>query len=396
LAKNVVSRVDRNLARRLREARREVGLTTRAVASRLPNKLAVSHSTIASYENGTTVPPVDVLAALAEIYARPLNWFLENRQSLGYFRYRNLSSRVRLADQRQFEAVTGKWADAYFNLGKHLNNDRRRHGDALATQEDIPPAALATMVRQKFLGLDDDQPVQNMVWVLELFSAWALEIKASFDVDTAATRRGDDFVIVINPNVTNDRVRMSAAHELAHVLYDGCKRHLGWTDSDVEKKAYAFASSLLLPNSQLKAAFEGKSFLRLMRYKEQFGISLSAMIYMAERSRIINTTTSRWLWKEMSKRGWRQTEPGYVWRDRAINFETMLECAIQTRVLTWADAERITGVRESELQERIAAIMQIDMPGAESRDPEILKLEPRANASDGTVTGTQTGSCNPS
>jgi transcriptional regulator with XRE-family HTH domain len=108
LAKNFVSRVDRNLARRLREARREVGLSTRAVAQRLPRKLAVSHTTIASYENGLTMPPVDVLAALADIYSRPLNWFLENRTTLDSFRYRNLPSKVRLTDKRLFEATAGK------------------------------------------------------------------------------------------------------------------------------------------------------------------------------------------------------------------------------------------------------------------------------------------------
>jgi len=76
MAKNTVSRVDRNLARRLREARRETGLSVRSVAAKLPARVSVSHSTIASYENGTTVPPIDVLAALADVYQRTLTWFL--------------------------------------------------------------------------------------------------------------------------------------------------------------------------------------------------------------------------------------------------------------------------------------------------------------------------------
>ena len=67
MAKTIVTRVDRNLARRLREARREVGLSTRAVCAKLPRRLKVSHTTLASYENGTTMPPTDVLAALAAL-----------------------------------------------------------------------------------------------------------------------------------------------------------------------------------------------------------------------------------------------------------------------------------------------------------------------------------------
>ena len=68
MAKNVVRRVNINLALRLREARRETGLSTRAVAAKLPRRFSVSHATIASYENGTTVPPVDLLGALADFY----------------------------------------------------------------------------------------------------------------------------------------------------------------------------------------------------------------------------------------------------------------------------------------------------------------------------------------
>jgi Zn-dependent peptidase ImmA (M78 family)/transcriptional regulator with XRE-family HTH domain len=378
----------------LREARREVGLSTRAVAGKLPRKLTVSHTTIASYENGVTVPPVDVLAALADLYVRPLNWFLESRETLSCFRYRNLSTRVRLAEQRRFEAITGKWVDAYFNLERHLKNNPAcpsgavpAHGPVPA-HEDIPPDVLAATVRKNLLHLEDEQPIQNVVSVLESFSTWALELRASFGIDGAATRRGDEFIVVLNPDVTNDRVRMNAAHELAHVLYDGCKQHLGLTDDDVEKRAYVFASSLLLPESQLKSAFDGKSFLKLVQYKEKFGISLAAMIYMAEKTRTINTTASRWLWSEMARRGWRQSEPGYVWRDRAISFEIMLESAIQSRVLTWSDAERVTGIREAELRERIASVLRTGEPQAEPLGHEpLLKFAPKKQTGDDEKAG---------
>ncbi len=353
MAKNSVLRVDRNLARRLREARREVGYSTRKVAVNMPTKLVVSHATIASYENGATVPPIDVLAALADIYRRPLNWFLESRESLGTFRYRNLPSRVPLHEQRQFEAVAGKWAEAYLSLSKHLHVRHPFSPKAIAEQEPLTPEALAEAVRKKCLEISDQQPIQSVVGVLESFSAWAFEIRTSFGVESAAARHGDEFVVVMNPEVANDRARMNAAHELAHLLYDAHKAPCGWSDNEVEKKAYIFASSLILPDSQLRAAFDGKSFLRLVQFKEKFGISIAAMIYRAEKAKIINTSTSRWLWSEMIRRHWRENEPGYVWKDRAIGFETMLECAIHKKSLSWEDAERITGVKEAELRQRL-------------------------------------------
>src|SRR6266700_774314 len=121
MPKKIVNRVDRNLARRLREARREVGLSTRAICDRLPRRLSVSHTTLSSYENGTTKPPVDVLAALADLYSRPLTWFLDSRETLSGFRYRNLKHRNSIAEKRQFEAQASKWAEGYLKLHRFLS-----------------------------------------------------------------------------------------------------------------------------------------------------------------------------------------------------------------------------------------------------------------------------------
>lgn len=371
MAKSIVRRVNVNLARRLREARRETGLSTRAVAARLPRRFAVSHATIASYENGTTVPPVDQLGALADFYKRPLNWFLENRDTIGVFRYRNLPSRVPLSERRQFEAIAGKWADAYLKLDRFLQTDRLRHSQLVEANNTLTPERLAEIVRRKHLNLDDGQPIQNMIGVLESFSTWALEVKATFGADGAAARLGEEFVVVVNPEIANERVRMNAAHELAHVLYSGHKGEAGWSDDDVEKVAYRFASSILLPESQLREAFRDRSFLRLIQYKEKFGVSLVAMIYMAEQCGVINSTASRRLWSEVARRGWRQREPGYVWRDRAIGFEVLLESAIESKKVSWADAERITGVRESDLRHRLLDAIRFDLASVPEGDEPV-------------------------
>lgn len=366
MAKTSINRVNRNLARRLREARREAGISTRAVAQKLPRRIAVSHTTIAGYENGTAMPPIDVLASLADLYSRPINWFLESREVLGAFRYRNAPSRVPVTEQRRFEAIAGKWADAYLRLERFLKVSMpRSKGISFSSDDPISPEEMAAVVRSHYLDLDDTQPVQNVVAALEKFSAWALEIDTTFDAEGAVATIGSEFIVLLNPHVANERVRMNTAHELAHFLYSECKEEKGWTDAIVEKKAYDFAVSLLLPQSQLKEAFDGKSFLKLVQFKEKFGISLVAMIYMAERTGVINSTTARWLWSEITKRGWKTNEPGYVWRDRAISFETLLECSIQTKMITWPEAERVTGVPEQELRDRLANAMRIERPEPE-------------------------------
>jgi Zn-dependent peptidase ImmA (M78 family) len=363
MQKKVINRIDRNLCRRLREARQETGLSIRAVADKLPKRAAVSYVTLASYEKGESVPPVNVLAALADLYGRTLNWFLEDRDALAGFRYRNMKSGVGVLDKKKFEATAAKWVDADLNLEKHLKQPLVRRIAEISASSTIPSETLAAMVRSE-LEIADQAPIPNMVDVLETCAIRVLELRTSLPIDGAAAKRGNHFVLVLNPNVKGDRLRMNSAHELAHVLYDDCKNELCWSDNAVEKRAHEFASSLLLPTSQLRMAFEGKSFLRLLQYKEKFGISLSAMIYRAEKHKIIPSTTARRLWIEMAKRGWKQDEPGYVWKDRAIRFETLLDSAIQTRAMTWEEAERVTGIRQDQLRQRLDEVFRND--GSES------------------------------
>ena len=96
--------VRESLASKLKSARKFVGMSTRAVASKLGKRFPISHATIANYENGKSVPPVDLIAALAEIYDRPINWFLERGRGLVNVRYRNLISRVNASELHRFEA----------------------------------------------------------------------------------------------------------------------------------------------------------------------------------------------------------------------------------------------------------------------------------------------------
>lgn len=348
MAKNTVHRIDRNLARRLGEARKEVGFSVRTASKALPNRLSVSHTTIASYEKGTTSPPIDVLAALADIYKRPLNWFLDKRELLSQIEYRNIQPRARLSDKRQFAAQASKWAEAYIGLAQRIKIERQKLnlGADLLTKE---PAELSQYVRQVLLNIDDDQPVANTVSVLESFSAWAIELTPRFRLDSAvAIHNGDPFVI-FNPRVANERARLNTAFELAALIY----RDQSMASEQFKQFTLGFSSSFLIPDSQLQLAFKGKSFLQLIQYKERFGVSLAAMIHRAEELNFINTTASRWLWSQMVKKGWKIKEPGYVWRDRAITFETELELAIQTKLISWPDVEHVTSIRKEELQDRI-------------------------------------------
>lgn len=57
---------------RIRDARKENGLTQREAAQ----KLGISHGTIASYEIGRTEPDLETLGKLAKLYLHTVDYFL--------------------------------------------------------------------------------------------------------------------------------------------------------------------------------------------------------------------------------------------------------------------------------------------------------------------------------
>jgi hypothetical protein len=52
----------------------------------------------------------------------------------------------------------------------------------------------------------------------------------------------------------------------------------------------------------------------------------------------------------------------------------MLESAIQSRALTWSDAERVTGIKEFELRERLASVLERQEVQPEFESGSVLRL----------------------
>lgn len=178
-----------------------------------------------------------------------------------------------------------------------------------------------------------------------------MEIATDLAIDGMAAMFGDEHVVVTNSNTPNDRARMNLGHEAFHVATGDCVGG-GAEDKATEKRANLGASHFLMTQSQLESAFKGQSMVRLVQFKERFGISLAAMIYRASESGIISESVSKWLWIEFSRRGCRKKEPGRVRPDRATRFEQLLEEAIASEKYTWSDLAKLTGLREDTLRER--------------------------------------------
>ena len=340
-----------HLSEKLRQARLATGCSTRIIAERLSPKVKVSHATLANYEAGRSHPTMDILAALSVIYERPLNWFLSKSITLRNVRYRNRKSRVKQSELARYEAHAVKWLEAYRTLEETVNATSR--DDLADFRFDLEETGCDAAKRlRKRLGLDDDQKVSSVAELLERLGVRAIELPTDIALDGFAASAADEYAVVLNSTVSSDRARLNAAHEVGHVLAGDCDSNDIDNRGPNEKRAFDFASHLLLTDTMLQAAFRDKSMVSLVQYKERFGISVAAMIFRGQESRILSEGLAKRIWIEISRRGWKENEPGYVAEDRAVRFERLLDSAILEERLTLEQAASLTGVRVDELRER--------------------------------------------
>jgi len=116
-------------------------------------------------------------------------------------------------------------------------------------------------------------------------------------------------LIVVNTGLSADRLRFTLAHELGHLVM-----HRIPTET-AEQEANAFASAFLAPADDILPDLEGltsRDFGRLLTLKEKWGLSVAALMRRALDLHVIDDTVYRSMNIELSRLGWRRSEPGHV------------------------------------------------------------------------------------
>lgn len=151
-----------------------------------------------------------------------------------------------------------------------------------------------------------DGPIKNLTSLCE--RAGILVVVCAFPekVDGVTMRLRDvPPVIFLNDRAPADRLRHSLAHELGHLLM-----HSIPTD-EMEAEADLFAGEFLAPAAQLRSDLIGGrvTLERLVQLKKYWRVSVASLLYRAGAARLITENQASYLWRQLSARGWRKTEP---------------------------------------------------------------------------------------
>lgn len=338
---------------KLKSARLAAGFSTRRVAELLPSYgVKVSHATLANYEKEATTPGIETLVALSELYRRPLQWFVSTKPTMTGIRYRRHKTGIRVSEIAKFEVEAQRHLEAFIaledSLGACLRSSNRIRLQKASSGKD------AASKLRGLLGFTETQPIESVFDVLEQMGVMVLDLEADRRIDgLSATLDGWD-VIVVNRSKPTSRIRMDAAHELFHLMLGDCDHpDDGVVDSEQEQLAMDAASHFLAPDKVVEDAFLGKSMVRLVKFKEMYGISLAALVYRAGQLGILSSSECKTLWIEFAKRGWRNKEPGTVRTDSPWRFEFLVDLALNDAQQSWQDLSNITGLTENELRARL-------------------------------------------
>jgi hypothetical protein len=114
-------------------------------------------------------------------------------------------------------------------------------------------------------------------------------------------------VIVLFAGVLGDRMRMNLAHELGHLVMH---QQLVGEEKEREREAFRFAGELLLPEkSAREELIKPVTLSSLAPLKPRWGMALSALIMRAIHLGVITDRQQRYLFQQLSQRGWRTREP---------------------------------------------------------------------------------------
>ena len=336
------------IGERLVRARKTAGLSLRALAE----KVGVSQTAINKYEKGIVIPDSTMLLKLAKALDVKVGYFLRSTTlELEKPEYRKKST----LSAKKLQMIEGKILDQI---------ERWMELESLFPQPPVPefeipgnlPVSVASfdaieevakIVREEWkLGLN---PIPDLIDVLESRGIRVFEIDESAEnkFDGLAAKVNGQRIIVISSQWSGDRQRFTMAHELGHLMLEGRLSQ----GMDEERACDRFAGAFLLPDEAILAEL-GKKRTRLelqelLLLKQEYGISMSGILYRAKDLGIIKPSYHKQLMIEFSKRGWRKNEPQPYPPEKPHHFKQLVFHALAEGYISESKAAELMNMSQA-------------------------------------------------
>lgn len=346
-------------AERLRRGRTLRGLSLRGLSEEMGG--FVSHAALAKYEKGRMMPDSKVLIALAKaLGVRPDFFFERHGVSLSGIEFRK---QVKLGKKKQEQVI--EEAQEFFERYLEIERILEMKMPPLLSVDlsDLDQEALmdgaeqaAEKVRKAWkLGTG---PLPNTIELLEDRGVKVKSVEAEESFNGLSGWADGSPVVVLGGWLDRDlpRKRLTVLHELGHLVM---KLPEGLDKKTEETACYRFAGALLIPKEAFvtefgrKRSFPNVSFQELIAMKEQWGMSINALMRRAKDLGIIAEESYRTFCVHASQSGLRKIEPGtWAGSESANRFRQLVHKASALDLITRSKAAGLLRVTLREFDEQ--------------------------------------------
>ncbi|MGJ8588538.1 MAG: helix-turn-helix domain-containing protein [Yoonia sp.] len=289
----------------LRSARHLRGFSQKESAA----KLGIAQAIFSRLENDLVEPDDKLLAAAASVFSLPVSYFSLSDTVYGppVSVHSMLRGRADIS-AREVDRITAEMNLRLIHLNRFMQNVEFQPVNdipRLDIEESESPQKVANTVRSHWRL--PSGPIGNLTKLLERSGVViALSDFGGAQVSGVTfAAPGRPPIILINQSHPADRLRFTLAHELGHLVM-----HRFPTPS-MEEEANQFASAFLLPPLEMKQVFRGRKITLelLASLKREWRVSMQSLLMSASTVGAITTNQARYLWTQISSRGWKTREP---------------------------------------------------------------------------------------
>lgn len=292
---------------RLRLARFRRGMSIKDLADRV----GVTHSAVSQYETGRSRPTSASLAKLAMATGVTPDFFRFDRRPVSSAGLDGTHFRSLRSTTKTVRSAAWAWSEVTLDVSDVL--ERYVSFPAVNLPErtlgpDADVLIIEAVEKVRTQWAIPEGPVGNLVRHLETNGVVVTKLPAAAQgVDAFSHFQGRRPVVVLGPADKDvARSRFDAAHELGHLVCHP-EADPGGTQ---EQQAHAFAAELLMPRHIMLEVLPRRFDLGVYaRLKQDWGVSISALLYRARTLEVISDSAYRRAVMTMNKSYGRKEEP---------------------------------------------------------------------------------------
>lgn len=343
-------------SKRLKSARTLAALSQDQLVEKMGN--IVSKNAISKYEKGQMMADSTILLALSkalnvkpDYFFRPFTVEIENVE---FRKKRKLS----VKEVNAIKQTVTDLVERYIEVEQFLNIESSFVNPIshikISNIADIDKAVLQVRSEWK-LGLN---ALPNVIDLLEDKEIKVIEVGAPDEFDGfSGWADGKIPIIVINKNYNVERKRLTALHELGHLILN-----LGpeIPEKEKEKLCFQFAGAMLIPEPTFKSEIGDVrshfSIPELIAVKETYGISIQAIMARAKDLGIINESQFIVFRKWISRNRTEEGLGNYKGSEHTFRFKQLIYRAAAEEVISLSKAANLSNQKLAQFRKEFVAL----------------------------------------